>query len=212
MRYFRLFENGEKRYYDGPPLETGETAQHFSNASPGVSNLIQKLKDKGTVLDFGAGHGRNSRYLRELGFECYGYDPFNGEDSDGWTGVSRNLPEHKFDAAFTSYVLNVVPFYTQMEILRGIEHLADYKFHVVRNLDVLATLKTAKNTEIFQEYARKEFEGRQMTDMEIAIYGFLTRVKGKVGFQRILEDGPMLDAGYTLIRKASGFKLYEKIS
>ena len=41
-------------------------------------------------MDFGAGKfGRNADFLRANGIKCYAYDPYNGTNVDGWTGVSN---------------------------------------------------------------------------------------------------------------------------
>ena len=113
-----LFE--AKRKYTGEPLEAGGTSI-AGNAAPPIRALFEAGHLSGKVMDFGAGkYARNANYLREKGVKVYAYDPFNGDpNGDGWNTTTTKLPPAgKFDAVFTSYVLNVVPEHIEDQIIQ----------------------------------------------------------------------------------------------
>ena len=127
-----------KPTYDGPPLETGGTSTRFNgdNMTPSLAKLIESGGFEGvkTILDYGAGrYGRNANALRKLGFRVYAYDPFHGEGVSGWEGVSDMLPRSKFDAGFTSFVLNVVPLRTEKAIIGYVNSKCKKHYHIVRD-------------------------------------------------------------------------------
>ena len=68
-------------------------------------------KENNKILDWGSGKGRHTKFLRDLGYEVWSYDPYNGEDTlDGYNNISKHLPEFcNFDIVFSAYVLNVIP-------------------------------------------------------------------------------------------------------
>ena len=126
-----------------------------ANSKPNKS-LIKELRslNKNTkILDFGAGNGRHTNALRELGFTVYGYDPYNGnKNADPYNDVSSLLPAETFDFVFTAFVLNVVDKNEASNIINRCESLTNKNgnvIHVVR--EDLRSLKgkskiTAKGT------------------------------------------------------------------
>lgn len=207
-------------FYTGKPLEVGGTSTNFSSAAPGLKLLVSRgnIKTTDTVIDYGAGkYGRNARYLREQGIKTYAYDPFNGNDVDGWKDTSKTLPSTKFDVGFTSFVLNVVPKHIESSIIKDIESKCKHVYHIVRNYDVFDSTKKAllKKDKIVWNFFIKEFlpsvnkdESVEITDdiiKEFCIFG----VQTSKGFQRICY---LEDSGYTLIKgnEKSPYKIYGK--
>lgn len=90
------------------------------------------------VLDFGAGNGRHSIAIRDLGYSVYSYDPYNGNiDADPYREVSAMTPRGnlRFGVVFTAFVLNVVDYTEMLEILHTTEHYTQkggYTVHAVR--------------------------------------------------------------------------------
>lgn len=229
---YRALKREAKRRYEGPPREQGGTSIPGGAVKP-LMQTIQGLISRGVltpgeskIADIGAGaFSRNADALRAMGFDCYAYDPFNGTDPDGWTGVSPDPPQGQFDPAFTSYVLNVVPEHVEDEIIQHAEQLAPMVIHVTRNRDVRDMItdaiyrymdgSTDKNAQLVGEFFLGEFADQEAIEafdagelyeedmQELAEYGVPT----SKGFQRI----PVLDnKGYQKIRDTSGFKLYTK--
>lgn len=218
--------------YKGPALEKGKTSRAGGAVKP-LMDLIGKLTNSGTLVpgesklaDIGAGaYSRNADALRKAGFDVYAYDPYNGQDADGWTGVAATPPDGSFDLVFSSYVLNVVPEYAEDDILSEMEALSPRVVHVVRNKDVRDMITDAiyryqdgsqdKNAQLVAETFLNEFADQDMLEQyqagdlyeqdmqELAEHGVPT----SKGFQRI----PVLDQkGYQKVRDSSGFKLYTK--
>jgi hypothetical protein len=211
-----IYSDVDFRTYAGPALERGGTDPQAKGPSPALRRLVNDGRIVGRVLDYGAGKaGRNATYLRSLGHEVYAYDPFNGADADGWTAVSRTLPDVKFDTGLTSFVLNVVPQHVQEEICRNLRWFTDRSFHITRNLDVAQMIERALRkpdsivSRFFLDYyaddilrVRHQRGDLDMWDIEaFARFGTAT----SRGFQRI----PTLErSGWTLLHETSGWKLY----
>ena len=208
----------ERRRYTGEPLETGGTSIQ-GNAAPALAALYKGGAFEGArkVLDYGAGkYGRNANFLREQGIRVYAYDPFNGTNVDGWEGVSNKLPRGKFDVGFTSFVTNVVPEYIEKQILDAVAKSARTQYHITRNMDIFAMVKKALArrdplvtqfflTEFAKPKEKKALEAGTLDDatiMEFCEFGVQTRQ----GFQRIPTSE---DLGLNLLRKTSGFKVYQ---
>ena len=203
----------------GQPLEKGGTSIQ-GKAAPGIQWLAKQGAFDGAkkILDYGAGkYARNANFLREQGYKVYAYDPFNGDpNANGWEGVSTKLPRGKFDVAFSSFVLNVVPEYIEKDIIQGAARAARKAYHVTRNMDVfdLAKKSLLKGNPVVTEFFMKEFatpeeqkalRTGQLDDQTIkdfAEFGFQT----SHGFQRIPTSE---DLGLNLIRKTGGWKVYE---
>ena len=89
-----------------------------------VNFITSKTNKKNTkILDWGSGKGRHTKFLRDIGYEVWSYDPYNGEDTlDGYNNISKHLPDFcKFDIVFSAYVLNVVPKKDLSNEIRKIE-------------------------------------------------------------------------------------------
>lgn len=207
----------ELEAYMGPSLERGGTAMKLSQPAPALVWLVNSnhWQSPTRVLDYGAGHGRNSHYLRSLGLQVYAYDPFNGTHADGWTGVSKKLPNADFDVAITAFVLNVVPKPSEQDILEIVQSYSNTNFHITRNLDIaeMAVQALSKKDKLVWRFWQEHFLANLDLDpntiptrelvLEFCKYGFQT-IKG---FQRIptLED----DYGYLLIKRTGNYKIYQ---
>ena len=207
------------RTYTGEPLEKGGTSIKGQGAAP----VIKKLASSGifegkTVLDYGAGkYGRNADAIRASGAKVFAYDPFHGSGSDGFSDVAGTLPNTKFDIAFTSYVLNVVPEKTEDQILGDIESKANSVFHITRNMDIFQSVKKAlarKDKTVgnffLEQFANEEereaYEEGNLSDetvMDFCKHG----VQTSRGFQRIPE---LENKGYNLKQNTTGYKFYTK--
>ena len=168
------------------------------------------ITDEMKVLDYGAGKtGRNAKWLRDRGVNVFAYDPYNGSECDGWTGVCNTLPDDQdFDVVLTSYVLNVVPDNIEDDILADAEKLGKRQYHVTRNKDIFTSLKNALNRgdKTVTQFYNDEFGGGPNSDeniMDFAIHGSKT----SKGFQRI----PRLERkGFNNIKTTDGYKIYSK--
>lgn len=204
-----------KRYYKGKPLESGGTSIQ-GGAAPAIKWLDKQgvFTDK-IVLDYGAGkYGRNANYLRKMGMRVYAYDPFNGTDADGWEGVSNKLPQGmKFDVAFTSFVMNVIPHAMEDDIVATLKRFAKKQYHVTRNRDIYDTVKKAMArgdktvTEFYQTYFNKMYSpGVEYGTKEILDFCHFG-VQTSRGFQRIPE---LEDKGFKPMLVKAQYKVYEK--
>ena len=217
----------ERRYYTGVPLESGGTSiKSGTGASPAVKEMFNSgiIKNGMVVLDFGSGkYNRNSNYLREQGIKVYSYDPFNGQtESSGWDSTAKTFPRNiKFDLAFTSYVLNVVPYNVEKNIITQMVSLSKKQAHIVRDDVVTAISKPLKSSAgtnpakqfFVDEYAKHDEELIQkMRDGKLSkeeitdfcIFG----VKTVRGFQRLVY---LEENGYTLTTKKTGkYRIYLK--
>ncbi len=131
-------------YKDYDKSKSAETAMS-ENTRPS-SGLLALFKGMYTdiapgeiaVLDFGAGNGRHSKALRDMGYSVYSYDPYNGNpEVDPLVSVSSETPKRdsKFGVVFTAFVLNVVDEATMRDIVDLAEHYTangGYTVHIVR--------------------------------------------------------------------------------
>ena len=124
--------------------KSGETAlSEHTRPSKELLSLFQEGyadidPSKTTVLDFGAGKGRHSKALRDMGYSVYSYDPYNGAaDGNPCREVSAESPNRgrRFGVVFTAFVLNVVDEDTMRDIVELTEHFTakgGYTVHIVR--------------------------------------------------------------------------------
>lgn len=212
MSEFKNLKRIRNDFYDGPPLESGGTSIPGKGASPGIRFLYDKghFKNCKMILDYGAGkYARNADYLREQGFQVYAYDPYNGSNVDGFEmgNVSNELPDGRFDCGFSSFVLNVVPFYIEESIVNELKRYARKTFHITRNKDIFDMVVNAveRNEPIVMEFYNDDYRGNtppSLTDIyDFCCYGIAT----SRGFQRIPTTSVL---GYNLINATSGFKIY----
>ena len=75
--------------------------------------LLQNDLLFGKILDFGCGKGFDVHYLKDLGFDIRGYDPY----------YQPNKPEMKFDTIICNYVLNVLEPYKWQTVIDEIKTL-----------------------------------------------------------------------------------------
>jgi hypothetical protein len=203
-----------KQFYEGHPPETGGTAITGREVKA-IRDLVNigVIQAGMKVLDFGAGKGRNAEYLREVGCNVYAYDKFNGYDVRGWDGISSKKPTGRFDLAFTSYVLNVVPKHIECEIIEDLKKNSSTIYHVTRNMDIFDMVwrGLARRDRTFGDFFCEEFANSEQVEayesgglsketvMDFCRFG----VKTSKGFQRI----PNPD-GYTQIKKTSGYMVF----
>lgn len=191
--------------YSGSLLGNGRTSMRGNNICPYVKQIEKIWGDVKTVFDYGAGFGRNVKYLRDLGYKVYAYDKFNGTYCDGWDGVSNEFPKLlNFDVVLTEYVLNVVPEYEEKKILNLLNNFSPNQYHIVRNLDLVDYLKeNLSENKMLLEFFLMEYGGDILNEeeyMNLALYGYPT----SKGFQRLTEcDMKVIDEG-------RNFKIYLK--
>lgn len=108
-----------------------------------LSKPMQILREKkllrGSVLDYGCGHGEDIRLLQ---FECYnieGYDKFNP------LYMHSSLLEQKYDVITCNYVFNVIPeFHEHEQLLKQLIELGNEIYICVR-----ADIKAIKENWIY---------------------------------------------------------------
>lgn len=212
MGEFRSLERVRNDFYDGPPLESGGTSIKGKGAAPGIKDLYKMgmFLEGQKVLDYGAGkYARNADYLRDLGFTVYAYDPFNGSSVDGYEygKVSNKLPNEKFDVAFTSFVLNVVPLYIEKDIVKECESMADKCLHITRNKDIFDKVQNAleRVDKVILKYFRDVYKGNDPLNVQEQYDLCCFGVQTSRGFQRIPTTETL---GYNLIKDTSGYKVY----
>lgn len=204
-------------FYTGTPLEFGDTSI-ANTPSKSIQTLFHHLyKEKGRkiVLDYGAGkYARIANFLRkELNMSVFAYDPYNYNiDHNEWKAwedgcVSNTIPPFKFDLAFTSYVLNVVPKHIEREIIEATESYSDHVIHIVRNMVIVDMVKRNLGKQnIVTDFIKNEYGGPTATDediLKLCEYG----VQTPRGFQRVTH---LEEYGYKLIQRKHGYKYYEK--
>lgn len=207
----------EDSFYSGTTMSKNTSI--VGGVTEGVSYLYKSGKIQGKVLDYGAGRvDRNAKFLRANGLEVYSYDPFWGSGDNGYETTSDKLPNDTFDVGYTSYVLNVVSFPEQSGILSTMNSLCRKQYHIVRFMDLYDLAK--KNLESDKDNLIKNFftnqykgnldtylnsdrEGKMQILTDFLQYGTET----SNGFQRLVA---LEDQGFTLIKKSSGYRIYEK--
>lgn len=192
-------------------IEQGGTAMHNKTPAPAIVALYNsgKLGNVGdTILDYGAGHGRNADFLRKAGLKVYAYDPYNGTSVNGYNGISNILPTAKFKIGFTCFVLNVLNKKDEAVVISKVDSLCNKAYHIVRNNDIIAMIQNAllkKNPLIVNSF--KKFGGNIDSYTIENIWAFAKEgTETSKGFQRI----PTLeDRGFSLISKKD-YKIYTK--
>lgn len=207
----------EDAFYGGTTMSKNTSI--MGGVTEGISSLYKSGKINGKVLDYGAGRvDRNAKFLRANGLEVYSYDPFWGSGDDGYVTTSDKLPSDTFDVGYTSYVLNVVSFPEQEGILSTMNSLCKKQFHIVRFMDLYDLAK--KNLEsgkdnLIKSFFTIEYKGdleaylnsdkSGKTDILTDFLEFGTETSN--GFQRLVA---LENQGFTLIKKSSGYRIYEK--
>ena len=210
-----------------------EEGQDIPSPVAPIIDLINsgKVTEDMTVLDYGAGkYARNADEFRRRGIKAYAYDPFNGEEgANGWEmgKVAKTLPKgEKFDVAFSSFVLNVVKQADEEFIINDMKKYAPISYHVTRDTDVIAPVKTAIKTGKFydptnlygaffmEEFANDEekeaYQNKAVTPEMVLDFGYFGFPTGEDKFQRIPHDETVSSLGGSRIaRKANNWKMYE---
>lgn len=194
-------------------ISTDHTALDIKTPSPGIVWLQDhhffKSEDVQYILDYGAGYGRNAKYLRDLGYDVYAYDPAHNNKDGPWYGVDNvKPPEHLyFDLAITSYLLNVVYKDEQFRILDYINKFADQAIHIVRYKDLITQLNGTKTK--YESY----WEKKGISDLSLeekAKHGFST----SKGYQRLvdLDNYKTKEYHVNLIKDAGNYRIYHQIT
>jgi hypothetical protein len=189
-------------------IEQGGTAMHTKHSSPALRDLCKEgyIQSGMTVIDFGAGNGRNADWLRSNGIRTYAYDPYNGTDCDGWEGVTVEFPTKSTDVLFTMFVLNVLTKNDELDVLKQVRGLAPMQFHTVRNWDLSDMVNKAimeRREPYWSHYNELRYANKSShPDLEMLNTGFKT----SRGFQRLvnLED----HTGFMCIRDVYGYKTF----
>jgi hypothetical protein len=207
----------EESYYSGTTMSKNTSI--VGGVTEGIASLFKSGKIFGKVLDYGAGRvDRNAKFLRENGLEVYSYDPFWGSGDNGYQTTSDKLPNDNFDVGYTSYVLNVVSVPEQNGILNTMNSLCKKQYHIVRYMDLYDLAK--KNLEsdkdnVIKNFFTKEYKGdleQYLSSDRVSRTDILTDflqygTETSNGFQRLVS---LEDQGFSLIKKASGYRIYEK--
>jgi len=204
------------RVYEGEPIERGGTSIKGQGAAPPARWLWGRYIRPGMkVLDYGAGkYGRNAIHFREKGAHVYAYDPFNGEDTDGWTGVSKTPPTGRFDVAFTCYVLNVLPAPTEDDVIEIVEGFAPCQVHITRNIDILDSVRESveKGSKVIPRFVAEHYGDVDVATMDrdalfdLCCFGVQTSEKPQ-RFQRI----PLLSRkGFKLVKATNRYKVFHR--
>lgn len=204
-------------YYDGHPLDTANTALSTDSPAPAVRWLVEKrhLVKGMRVLDYGAGKGRNARWLRDEGIHVYAYDPSHGSvDVGGWYDVSMSLPscEDEFDVFLSCFVLNVVPKHVEESIIQFGNTYNTLQMHITRNHDLLSYVQSAlyKGTPTVTDWFRNVYGGNPdniLTMSSIDFHMFCEfGVKTSKGFQRDVHLRQ--DQGWGIEHQAHGYRIF----
>ena len=192
--------------YEGSVIEKGGTSIK-AKVSPSVVWLFKKgyVKPGDRVLDYGAGkYARNAKWLIARGCEVYAYDPYNAKPYEYSALVRPRLPPRrvKFDVGLSVFVLNVVQAEEEKRIILDMMGRCKRNFHVVRNEDLLMSVKNALEvrrgpvwTFWNNEYKKHRVSG---SCEEFCRFG----VKTRRGFQRLT------DATGKLLRRVNPYKIY----
>jgi len=199
------------KYYIGDPQEVGGTA--IKGKEGKVMRGCQKafINTEGMrVLEWGAGHGRNARYLRSLGFKVYAYDPYNYDSDNGWEGVSNEPPygEDDFDVAFTCYVMNVIPFNMERSIVDKLKIFSPKQFHITRSDDLVKTVKSAlyRGNKVVVNFYLSEYRGERAPVESKTRSRYIRATEEDV--RNFLRFGIKTRKGFQRIPELSGFKLW----
>jgi len=105
-----------------------------------LSKPVQIYEDLlvGKILNYGAGHGEDTEFLRLKGYDIYSYDKYFPSDADLNT---------TYDTIICNYVLNVIPtLQERIEVLKHIRSLLKpdgYAYITVRHLTESKTIKSS---------------------------------------------------------------------
>jgi hypothetical protein len=141
--------------------------------------------------------------LRARGVEVYGYDPHHPQGESGWSGVSDALPTERFDIAFTSYVLCVLPKDVEGEVISDIRSYAPTCTHIVRGdelLDAVEEMYHSGNSHVWRSW--NEFGG-DVLKYELKDFCRAGVHTGPDRYQRLSRP-----AGLSLVHSTKAWKVY----
>ena len=97
-----------------------------------VEKQRNKLTKDGIILDFGSGRGRNTKYLRNLGYTVIAYEPFPNENIDYEVITELNEIDLKsVDTVILSYILNILPKDERNKVLEQINQIPSWNLILV---------------------------------------------------------------------------------
>lgn len=155
------------------------TAIRNFTPAPGVVWLYERgyINPGDILLDYGAGHGRNTNFLENHNINVFAYDPYTGTN-DPESKISTLIPDNEYDIVLTSYVLNVVDRENEKKILSHIRNNIPHKreYHIVR--DDVESVEGHKTSRGFQRLVRLENFG----------FSLVKHIKGKWKLYSYQED------------------------
>jgi 2-polyprenyl-3-methyl-5-hydroxy-6-metoxy-1,4-benzoquinol methylase len=93
-----------------------KTAISRKGPSAPLKLILDKEKICGPILDYGSGHGADSRHLSNLNYKVTSYDPY-------WAPISLRNRDSSYSTIICNYVLNVVDESEEKNILLNIKNL-----------------------------------------------------------------------------------------
>lgn len=104
------------------------TALHRNVLSAPMQILKEKNLLKGTILDYGCGHGDCLKLLQKEGYNIFGYDKYN------LVYKEDKLLENHFDTITCNYVFNVIPSLQECsDLLEQLHNMSDDIYIAVRS-------------------------------------------------------------------------------
>lgn len=108
---------------------TGKTAIHRTTISAPLLSFVKNKLIRGSVLDYGCGHGKDLEYLQQFCIDADGWDPNHRPNMIPLT--------RKWDTILCTYVLNVLESETDrmfvVEIIKSLLNPGGNAYITVRN-------------------------------------------------------------------------------
>lgn len=105
-----------------------KTALHRKTLSAPTRILEEKNFLKGTILDFGCGHGDDIKLLQKKGYNVFGYDKYNPIYKED------KLLENRYNTITCNYVFNVIPTLQECsDLLEQLHKLSDNIYIAIRS-------------------------------------------------------------------------------
>lgn len=162
----------------GVTVAPGATAITRRQASVPARFIVALLRPPvgATILEYGAGRGKDVQWYDSLGYEVYGYDPY--QKASKWVSPTRPAPGNQYDMVMVPYVLNVIE--DREERLATLQDAWSY----VRPGGILV-VSTRTPTEI--RAAARKGNWKKHKD------GFLTSPHARTTFQIGIDDATLTD-------------------
>ena len=105
---------------DSSLTRRSSTVATYANLAHAYRRYLQGDTPPKEILDYGAGHGKGTSYLRDTfpSSRVTGYDPYESEDES----ILTCLPlDKKYDLVFCVYVLNVLEPHERAHVVKEIQ-------------------------------------------------------------------------------------------